>query len=102
MAISQLTPLKPQNTWISIRRPATIRSWLESTKPELTAFAFAWRGKAQHALQHSPPKRTNGCYSWITNERKNEAGHRGQSCTFFEFVLAKKVRTDPDATYYNE
>src|SRR5207245_11679576 len=25
------------------------------------------------------------------------AGHWGQYCTFFESVLAKKVRTDPDA-----
>src|SRR5438445_6758143 len=29
-------------------------------------------------------------------------GRRGQSCTFFESVLAKKVRTDPDATLWKQ
>src|SRR5205823_13487800 len=28
----------------------------------------------------------------------SDSGRRGQSCIFFESVLAKKVRTDPDAT----
>ena len=27
----------------------------------------------------------------------SDGGRRGQSCIFFESVLAKKVRTDPDA-----
>ncbi len=41
------------------------------------------------------------CNGSVTAE-KTRAGSargsaRGQSCTFFGFVLAKKVRTDPDA-----
>ena len=30
------------------------------------------------------------------------AARRGQYCTFFGFVLAKKVRTDPDASAITE
>src|SRR2546425_6842085 len=98
MAVSRLTPPKAQSKWISIRRPETILSWLESTKRALIAFASAWRGKAPRGLKNSPPKMTNGCYSSNTNERKNETKYHHRP-DHFGVLLAHGSREKTDRLY---